>query len=271
MTGFGRAEGGIPGGKISVEIRTLNHRYLESSIRLPQKFASLEGEITKLVAAGLARGKVEVSVRENGRDPAAAAWNGGLAKSYIQLLRREARRLGLKDDLALSDLLNLPDLFQNPKAKAVSGPECRLLRQVVRQAVGRCVAMRSREGGSLKKDLARRLKKITGHVGFIARHRASFEREQKKLFSEPSGFASSERINGDVAEELARARSHLAQMRQLLQAKGPVGRRLDFLVQELGREINTIGSKGQSVSISRTVVDFKSELEKIREQIQNIE
>ena len=286
MTGFGRAEGSLAGGKVSVEIRSLNHRYLESSIRLPQRFSHLEGEVTKCIGIQLMRGKVEVSVRESGRDPVQAAWNGELAKSYIQLLKREAKRLRLKDDLALSALLHLPNLFENPKSKVATGPEWNGLKKIIQQAIVRCVAMRKREGQALKNDIEKRLKKIAGFVDLIDRHRDEFVQVQKdRLRKKAEAMAESipldaQRLEdqtvaaaerGDIAEELARARSHLTQMRQLLGASGAVGRRLDFLIQELQREINTIGSKGQSVSISRTVVDFKSELEKIREQIQNIE
>lgn len=288
MTGFGRCQRAVDGRDITVEVKAVNHRYFEFSTRLPRGLGYMEDKLKALVQGRVARGKTELTltvVNQQGL-PAVVQLNEGLAASYVQQLRDFGRQHSLPDDLALSALLPLGEIFT---VSRVQEDEEQLWQQVAEaagEALDAFVAMRAREGDKLAADLEQKLQTVLALVARVEAKspetvRAYRERLYKKLtevlqdtqldegriLAEAAIFA--DRVAVD--EETVRLHSHIDQFRDTLRLEGPVGRKLDFLVQEMNREVNTIGSKAQDVEVARIVVDLKSELEKIREQIQNIE
>lgn len=288
MTGFGRAAFASENMDILVELRSVNHRYLETSVRLPHAYSYLEDKLKKLVQQKAARGKVEMSlsIQLHGTDGIAVEINTDLAQTYVQALRGANVQLELEDDITLTSLLRFSDIFSVRKVQLEEEAVWAAVEPVALEAVEKFAAMREAEGVKLKEDITSRLvsleEMVTQVEAFapetakryydrlyakIAELLADREIEESRLVTEAAVF--SERIAVD--EETVRLRSHLSQFHALMKAEEPVGRKLDFLVQEMNREVNTIGSKAQDLSITRLVVDMKSEIEKIREQIQNIE
>lgn len=294
MTGYGRAQQIVDGRDILVEIKAVNHRFFECSVRAPRAYGYLEEKLKSVVQGAVSRGKVEVYVSittQQGGD-AMVELDRALAASYVRELRALARELeqteGLPvaDDLSLSALARLPDLFTVRKLVPEEEVIWNGVSAVARQALDSFVGMRETEGVRLKKDMTDRLAFLADAVTTVERRspetvaeyrsrlyaklREVLEDtkiEEARLMAEAAVYA--DRVC--VEEETVRLRSHLDQFAQLLEQGGQTGRKLDFLVQEINREINTIGSKAQDVEIARLVVDMKAEVEKIREQIQNIE
>ncbi len=294
MTGYGRAQTLTDGRDVLVEIRAVNHRYYEFSARLPRTCMYLEEKLKAFLNGKIARGKVEVSVtitRPDGKD-AQIAVNRSVAEGYVRALRElnnemgEEGRYWLDDDIRLSTLLRLPDVFTVTKAQEDENAIWEQVSQVAESALESFLSMRRCEGERLAEDLLAKLdglEQMLTQVGSIAPSVAESYRErlfaklsellkdtnieQQRVLTEAAIFAEKTAID----EETVRLHSHIAQFRALLAGDAPVGRKLDFLVQEMNREVNTIGSKAQELSITRLVVDMKSEIEKIREQIQNIE
>ncbi len=289
MTGYGRWQEIVNGRDILVEIRSVNHRYYEFSSRLPRAFGYLEEKLKTFIKGSIARGKVEVSVsinNLNGREASIKA-DKIMAAGYINALREVNTELGLKDDLTLSRLIKFSDIFTIQKIADNEEEIWNDVRGVAETALKKFVAMRENEGEALKEDLLKKLDYIEEmrlKVEEEAPQTLSAYRErlyeklkevlgdtnidQQRILTEAAIFA--DRIAVD--EETVRLQSHIKQFRQLIiTSVEPVGRKLDFLVQEINREINTIGSKAQDLEITKFVVDMKSEVEKIREQIQNIE
>ena len=288
MTGFGRCQKTLGSRDITVEIKAVNHRYLEFSSRLPRSLGFIEDKLKAQVQSRIARGKVEVSVTvSEQKGPASrVTLNEGLALSYLEELRVFGRRYGLADDLALSDLCRLSDLFTTRTAEVDEEALWRDISAVLDGALDSFSAMRLREGEKLSADLAGKLYNILTLVEAVERRSpqtvsAYRERLYKKLtellgdrqiddariLTEAALFADKVAVD----EETVRLRSHIDQFRHILTLEEPVGRKLDFLVQEMNREANTIGSKAQDAEMARIVVELKSEIEKVREQIQNIE
>lgn len=288
MTGFGRASLAAENMDILLEIRSVNHRYLEMSVRLPHAYSYLEDRLKKLVQQRASRGKVEMSlsIQLHGTDGIAVDLNADLATAYVQALRGANEQLGLEDDVTLTTILRFSDIFTVRKVQLEEEAVWAAVEPIALEAVEKFVKMRETEGEKLHDDVACRLtllEQMVTQVEALApdtakRHYdrlyakisellADREIEESRLVTEAAVFA--ERIAVD--EETVRLRSHIGQFRALLEADEPVGRKLDFLVQEMNREVNTIGSKAQDLAITRLVVDMKSEIEKIREQIQNIE
>lgn len=288
MTGFGRAEEIIGSRDILVEIRSVNHRYYEFSARVPRAYGYLEEKLKTFINGKISRGKVEVSVTINnieGKD-ALIEVNQSIAKGYVEALRTANNELGLTDDLTLSQLIRLPDIFSVRKTAEDEEVIWNEVKTVAAAAVERFVEMRAAEGAKMKDDVSERLWSIEAMVAEIERlSPVSAENYRNKLYSRLCEVLTDKNIDDQrivteaaifadktaVAEETVRLKSHIKQLTDMLETDEPIGRKLDFLIQEFNREANTIGSKAQDISITRIVVDLKSEIEKIREQIQNIE
>ncbi|MCM1529432.1 MAG: YicC family protein [Alistipes sp.] len=288
MTGYGRAQEVLNGRDILVEIRSVNHRYFECNSRIPRAYNYIEEKLKTRLKQKIARGKVDVSVTINnieGRDSEIAV-NIGAAEGYVNALRSISEELKIADDLTLSKLIKLPDIFNVQKTPDDEEQVWNDVAQVADDALGNFLNMRETEGEKLRADVLEKTDVILEMVSRVEalspqtaenyRNRLqqklseileSKDVDQQRIVTEAAIFA--EKIAVD--EETVRLRSHIAQFRELVNSSESIGRKLDFIVQEMNREVNTIGSKAQDLSITRLVVDMKAELEKIREQIQNIE
>jgi uncharacterized protein (TIGR00255 family) len=288
MTGYGRAQKIINGRDISVELRSVNHRFFECSVRTPRSLGYLEEKLKTALSGVISRGKVDVSVTVTTLEGGATQVriNHELARAYLDSLRDLASDLGLQDDIRLSSLARFSDIFTVQKAEEDADEIWDAVSAVFQEAAAGFVGMRETEGTRLREDVLLRLALIEAHVGQVEvlspkaaeEYRARLQQkladiladrqiDEARLITEAAIFAE----KTAVAEETVRLKSHIEQFRSFMDSAEPVGRKLDFLVQELNREANTIGSKGQDIAIARIVVEIKSEIEKIREQIQNIE
>lgn len=288
MTGFGRERVMLDTKEIIVEIRSVNSRYYEFSAKYPRAYGYIEDKLKSLLAGKISRGKVEVSVSVFNRvgTDAEIEINEALAKQYVDALRSAGDALSLADDLTLSSIMRLNDVFTIKKTIEDEELVWEQIKQVAQSALDKFVQMRINEGAKMLEDISSRLDFVEKCIGEIERlspetTKAYMERltakireivedrniDDARVLTEAAIFSEKTAVD----EETVRVRSHLAQYRELLMSDEPVGRKLDFLTQELNREVNTIGSKCQDLEITKTVVDMKSEIEKIREQIQNIE
>ena len=274
MTGYGRAGALLHGRDIKVELRSVNARFFEYSSRLPRSCAFLEDKLKKLVASRVSRGKVELSLSIQTVTAAdtVVSVNWQLAEGYRAALNEMVERMDLKNDVSVGMLSRFPDVLTQTAAPTNEEELWQDVQSVAEKAVDAFVAMRAVEGEKLKEDVAGRLNTIETLVGQIeensaGRVQAYSDKLYARLVTEAAIFADKTAID----EETVRLHSHVAQYREILALDEPIGRKLDFLTQELNRESNTIGSKCQDVAITRLVVELKSEIEKIREQIQNIE
>lgn len=288
MTGYGRAGALLHGRDIKVELRSVNARFFEYSSRLPRSCAFLEDKLKKLVAAKVSRGKVELSLSIQTVTAAdtVVSVNWSLAQGYRAALDSLIEKMELKNDVTAGMIARFPEVLTQTAAPTNEDELWQDVQSVALQAVDAFVAMRAVEGEKLKADVAGRLDTIEELVakieqGSAGRVQAYSDKlyarlqellgdrsiDESRLVTEAALFADKTAID----EETVRLHSHVAQYREILALDEPVGRKLDFLTQELNRESNTIGSKCQDVAITRLVVELKSEIEKIREQIQNIE
>lgn len=288
MTGFGRAEQIIDGRDIIVEIRSVNHRYYEFSARVPRAYGYIEEKLKSFLNGRISRGKVEVSVSIAAVEAADTLIeiNKAVAKGYVDALRSVGEELGLADDLTLSQLVRLPDIFTVRKTADDEEQIWNSVKTVADDAVSKFISMRETEGLKMKEDVLERSDIIERLVDEVERlSPISAENYRSKLYSRLCEVLADKNIDEQrivteaaifadktaVAEETVRLKSHIRQLRDMLALDEPVGRKLDFLIQEFNREANTIGSKAQDIAVTKIVVDLKSEIEKIREQIQNIE
>ena len=288
MTGYGRAEQERSGRDITVEIKSVNSRYFEYTSRMPRSFAFLDDKLKKLVNATISRGKTELAltVVNVGAPEASISVNLDLAKGYLDAIGEMSSALGVENDVTAGTLTRFSDIFTTRKAETDEEQLWADVKAVAEAAVENFVAMRAAEGEKLRADILSRLVYLEQAVGEI--EQTSAERVQKyteKLYAKLKALLEDTNIDEArilteaaifadktaVDEETVRRRSHIRQYRDILEMNEPVGRKLDFLTQELNRETNTIGSKAQELAITRMVVDMKAEIEKIREQIQNIE
>lgn len=288
MTGYGRAGALLHGRDIKVELRSVNARFFEYSSRLPRSCAFLEDKLKKLVAAKVSRGKVELSLSIQTVTAAdtVVSVNWSLAQGYRAALDSLIEKMELKNDVTAGMIARFPEVLTQTAAPTNEDEMWQDVQSVALQAVDAFVAMRAAEGEKLKADVAGRLDTIEELIakieqGSAGRVQAYSDKlyarlqellgdrsiDESRLVTEAALFADKTAID----EETVRLHSHVAQYREILALDEPVGRKLDFLTQELNRESNTIGSKCQDVAITRLVVELKSEIEKIREQIQNIE
>jgi uncharacterized protein (TIGR00255 family) len=288
MTGFGRAaveEGGLAA---RVEMRSVNHRHLQVKSRLPGDLGYLEPAVEAVVRKGLERGAVTLTVAVAREASASAATlNVELAKRYQRSLSRLARELRIESRVDLALLVGLPGVLDVAADDEGSGREEKLVLRAVRQALDALIEMRAREGASLEKDLRKNaaavgklVKRIEKRMPLVVReHHRSLVRRLNELLDarHPVSEADLPRELAlladrmDVGEEIARIHSHLAQLEHVIGAGGAAGRRLEFLVQELFREANTIGAKCNDATVAHAVVDLKTHIERLREQVQNVE
>ncbi|MDE7138978.1 MAG: YicC family protein [Ruminococcus sp.] len=288
MTGYGRAQKILNGRDILVEIRSVNHRYYEYSSRIPRTYSYIDEKMKTLLKTSVSRGKVEVSVTINNIEAKESeiSINKAVAEGYINALRSVSDELGLKDDLVLSKIIKLPEIFVVQKAPDNQEQIWADIAEVADESLSKFVEMRSTEGEKLKNDIIAKADFILNMVAQVEelspqtvenyRNRLyqklseileNKDIDEQRILSESAVFA--EKIAVD--EETVRLRSHISQLKNMFDSDDPIGRKLDFIVQEMNREVNTIGSKAQDLNITKIVVDMKAEIEKIREQIQNIE
>lgn len=288
MTGYGRGQAAGDHFAVTVEVKSVNHRYFEFSARIPRSYAFLEDRLKSFFAGRIARGKVDlfVTVEALAPDGVEVDINAPLAAAYVGALHRLKEEYGLADDISVSTVARYGDIFSVRRADVDEEALWSVVEAASDQAAQAFLAMRSAEGEKLAADLRARGEEILALVGFIEErsprtvqaYRERMEQKIRELLEEvqvdEQRLLTETAIFADkvaVAEETVRLRSHIAQMNGLLAGGEPAGRKLDFLVQEMNREANTIGSKAQDVEITRRVVDIKSTIEKIREQVQNIE
>ncbi len=288
MTGFGRAQEHVDGMDVTVEIKAVNHRYFECATRLPRAYGFLDEKIKNFLQTKIARGKVDVSVYIDLTDVPGTevVVNKTLAEAYLKAAAELERAFELKNDVTVRSLTQFPDVLTVRRAAEDEEAVWNAVRGVTEEAVTRFVEMREREGAKMREDILARRDTLLSAVAFIEERSPQLVREymdkletrMRDLLAgtavEESRLLTEAGLIADklaVAEETVRLRSHMDQLQQLMNANEPVGRKLDFLVQEINREVNTTGSKIQDLQVTRVVVDMKSEIEKIREQIQNIE
>jgi uncharacterized protein (TIGR00255 family) len=287
MTGFGAAAARGEGVRVAVELSSVNRKQLDVVLRLPPAIASLEAGVQKIVQQQISRGRISGNVQlESVGGVSTVQVDQQRAEETVTRLRRTAKKLGLEDDLRASMLLQIPGLLKMQAMEQTPEEIFQTLEKAMSAALKKLNAMRAREGKILEADLRARLKLLEAMLDEIrTASKGTVSNYRKKLFQglEKNGmknFAADERVikeialfgeRSDISEEITRLGSHIQQFRKILRSGEPAGRPLDFLAQEFFREINTIGSKANDLKITEQVVAFKSELERIREQIQNVE
>ncbi|MCD8187865.1 MAG: YicC family protein [Ruminococcus sp.] len=288
MTGYGRAQKILNGRDILVEIRSVNHRYFDYSSRIPRVYNYIDEKLKSLMKDHVSRGKIEVNVTVNSIESKDSVIhiNKSAVEGYIAALRDVSGDLSLEDDLKLSNLLKLPDIFNVQKLPDNEGQIWNDISEVAGEALEKFIEMRRIEGAKLKNDVIEKAASIEKMVAEVEKiSPVTSENYRKKLAAKLEEILESKEIDQQrivteaaifaekiaVDEETVRLRSHISQLRTMLDSEETVGRKLDFIVQEMNREVNTIGSKAQDLNITKIVVDMKAEIEKIREQIQNIE
>ena len=288
MTGYGRAEETIRGCTITVELRSVNNRYLDCNIRLPRLYLFAEDGIKSRVQNIISRGKVDVFVTLDyaGKEDVKVTVNRPVADGYYGALKQLAQSYQLSEDISVSLLSRFPDVLLAEKAEEDTEQRAQDIYSVLDRALADFDEMRTKEGSRLRDDILSRAAAIENMVTFVeerspqtvSEYRAKLEARMQEVLQntqiDESRLLTEAAIFADkvaVAEETVRLRSHIAQLREMLSKGGATGRKLDFLIQEFNREANTIGSKCSDIQIARQVVDIKAEIEKIREQVQNIE
>ncbi len=288
MTGYGRSQAMREGLDISFEIKSVNHRYFEFSSRVSRSYQFLEEKLKSYVKSRVARGKIEcfLHIAEIDAQAANVSVNKPLVEGYLQALESLEQAYGLRNDISVMQVARLPEVLNVTKAEADEEAVWQAVLPVVQLAVDKFIAMRETEGEKLKEDVLTRGQVILEKVAFVEERSPQTVKEYTERLSErirqvledktidEARILTEAAIFADkvaVAEETVRLRSHIAQLGEMLEGSEAVGRKLDFLVQEMNREANTIGSKCQDVQVTKQVLDIKSEIEKIREQIQNIE
>ena len=288
MTGYGSAKGMAAGISLGVELKSVNNRYLDVSVKLPRTLLFAEEPIRSAVAKHISRGKVDVYITADAStsDSMEVRVNSALLRGYIDALTAVKDEFGLTDDMSLMNLCRLPDVLSTERRELDADELMSGLLEILEEALKGYDAMREREGAKLRDDVLGRLntiERLTAAVEekspeTVAEYRARLEQKLRetleglpyddaRVLTECAIFAD----HIAVDEETVRLRSHISQMRSMASGDSPIGRKMDFLIQEMNRESNTIGSKCQSSDIARVVIDLKAELEKIREQIQNVE
>ena len=288
MTGYGRAVETVNGREFTVELRAVNNRYLDCTVKLPRALSFAEDAVKQAVKGAISRGKVDVfiSVRSEGAEDVKITLNTAMVEGYLGAMHQMAKDYGIREDISVSLLSRMPDVFTVDKPEVDEEQLLSDLLSVVGKALERFDAMRTAEGKALENDLRSRGETIlslveqveAGSGQTVADYRTRLENKLKEVLAntaiDESRILTEAAIFADkvaVDEETVRLRSHLDQMNNMLTTGGAIGRKLDFLLQEMNRESNTIGSKCSDVRMARIVVDIKAELEKIREQTQNIE
>lgn len=288
MTGFGRGEHEDSGRSFTVEIKTVNHRYSDINIKLPRQLSYLEDNIRKYILSHISRGKIDVYITQDkfSAEDVEVTVDEALAEAYVNALRSLKDKFQLIDDISVSVVSKLPDIINITKVEEEGEEVWNTLSIAIQKSLSNLLEMRKKEGQKLADDIIARkdyLKSIVQKIEerspmVVQEYKEKLEErikdisgniciDETRLAAEVALFAD----RSSIAEEIVRLNSHFEQLQLILQEEGPVGRKLDFLVQEMNREINTIGSKASDLEITKHVVEVKSEIEKIREQIQNIE
>ena len=288
MTGYGRSVKTVNEREFTVEIRSVNNRYLDCSVKLPRVLSFAEETIKQAVKAAISRGKVDVFItqRSENAGDVKVTLNSAMAAEYVAAMRQMAQELNIREDISVALVSRMPDVFTVDRPQVDEEQLLADLMGVMNAALASFDAMRSKEGQALKNDLTSRGSTIrelvsqveAGNAQTVIDYRtrlyhklqevlANTSIDESRILTEAAIFADKVAVD----EETVRLRSHLEQMDAMLASGGPIGRKLDFLLQEMNREANTIGSKCTDLRLARMVVDIKAELEKIREQTQNIE
>lgn len=289
MTGFGKRESLCQGTMVGVEVRSVNHRFCEMMVRLPKPLSHMELALKEQVKRICERGRIELTVTMNGGGSGTnktVQLDRAMASRYVQGLRELQRELKLSGTVDVNVVAGFRDLFSTSEESTVIKDVPKVVEGLAQRALTDLEKMRKKEGTALQKDLLQRVQIVEGRLHVVQqRIPLALQVSADRLKTRVAKLLEGERVNddriaqeiamlaerSDVTEELTRLKSHVAQFHSALKSKDPVGKRLDFLLQEMGREVNTIGSKANDSEISGQVVDLKSELEKIREQVQNIE
>lgn len=288
MTGYGRSVKTVNEREFTVEIRSVNNRYLDCSVKLPRVLSFAEETIKQAVKATISRGKVDVFItqRSENAGDVRVTLNSAMAAEYVAAMRQMAQELNIREDISVALVSRMPDVFTVDKPQVDEEQLLADLMGVMNAALASFDAMRSKEGEALKNDLTSRGSTIrelvsqveAGNAQTVIDYRARLYNKLQEVLAntsiDESRILTEAAIFADkvaVDEETVRLRSHLEQMDAMLASGGPIGRKLDFLLQEMNREANTIGSKCTDLRLAKIVVDIKAELEKIREQTQNIE
>jgi len=288
MTGFGRGERQDGEHRVTIEIRSVNHRFLEVSTRLPRRMATLENRVRERLQSRISRGKIHVTVALNGDSvrPVALQVNQELAERYLQLFQEVKARFALSGEVDLTSFMALPDILEREEEELSEGSAWAMIEGPLELALKEFESNREREGEAMSRDLRQRLAAFRGAIDRIEVRQPDVVARVKEKLRERLGQISQEadynryRLEAelvlfaersDITEECVRLRSHLDQFEAALSGPEAAGRRLNFILQEMNREANTIGSKCQDLDLSREVIFLKEEIEKIRQQIQNIE
>lgn len=288
MTGFGLGRSAIGTEELTVELRSVNHKFCEVKVRLPRELAALEGSVAKAIKDKLARGAIDVSLKRASRSAAGTVpvVDVALVREYRRAFSEIAAAAGLPDEVSLRDLSLQSGVMRLEEQQVNLDDAAKAVEQAVGQAIGALTAMREVEGRSLATDLKARLTFVATTVAEIQQLAPiSVEEHRKRLTERIAELSQGIAVDParmvqeiaffaertDVAEELTRLASHLEQFDTLMSAREPAGRKMDFLVQEMHREVNTTGSKSQHPGISTRIVALKAELERVREQVQNVE
>lgn len=288
MTGYGRCETVKEGKKILVEIKSVNHRFSDYNIKVPRHLGFLEDKVRRYASERVTRGKVDIYVSVENYDDAECdiMLNTELASNYIEVLKELRDKFGLRDDISVSSVARYTDIFKTERREEDQDKIWEVVKSVMTEALDAFSAMRGREGERIEKDLRERIaymSELAGQVDerspqTVAEYRDKLyakikelledrEIDEARILTEVAIFADKVAVN----EETVRLSSHFEEFYQILDSGGPAGRKLDFLIQEINREVNTIGSKANDIEIAKIVVTLKGEIEKLREQIQNIE
>ncbi len=288
MTGFGRGEGETTLGKVFVESRSVNHRYCDINVKLPRRLAPFETRIKELVRSHVSRGRIDISVKVDamGEERAQLSVDFHLAEQYYRALQSLKEKLRLKDKITLGLLAGAKDLITAKEEPTDLEPYWQEIVPILKRSFQDMDEMKRSEGEALAKDLHQRLQRIAQELeGIKGQYSSRLDAYQNRLAErlrsllggvEVDSFRFQQEIailaeRTDITEEIVRAESHLGQFLTLLEADEPVGRKMDFLLQEINREVNTVSSKANDAEISQRAIEIKGELEKIREQVQNLE
>ncbi len=288
MTGFGKGMAKTRNGQITVEIKTLNHKFFDASLKLPNNISVFEDKIKEILQRDIKRGKVNLNLLYEGEllKDERIRINKKIAKNYYTELHRLKKHLGLKDDISARDLMALPGVVNYEAGEGNLRELWPKIKTAVERALQRLISDREKEGRALYRDLVKRAGKIEGMLTVInSRSYTNLEEYRKKFAERVKDLSGGRELdrgrlemevaiyakNSDISEEITRLKNHLVNFRKTIRSAGDVGKKVDFIAQELHREINTIGSKASDFKISKNVIEIKSEIEKIREQAKNVE
>ncbi len=288
MTGFGKGEARFKSGKVTVEIKTVNHKFFDATLRLPNGITAFEDRIKEILQKQLKRGKVNLSLTHDGAllKGERISINRRAAKNYYNELERLKRYLGLREEINIKDLITMPGVLNFDSAESGLATLWPKIKKALDLAIEKLVSDREKEGRALSLDLAQRTEKIGKMLATIkSRAHLNIDEYRKRFADRIKDLTGGRNIdmgrlemevaifakNSDISEEITRLQNHLSNFNKTISAGGEVGKKMDFIAQELHREINTIGSKASDFKISKNVIEIKGEIEKIREQAKNLE